>query len=274
MHESELPSSDRTPLLRRLARAEKHRAEGRRGHRLGWRLGTPIAFIAAGTLLVTSGINAEGTDLRAGRQEDLADLANQETRRVQSLREDVSSLNREIDELTADVDDATLDELQGRLDTLELAAQVAPVTGPGLTVVLDDAPPEIVNSAGESVNEAIVHQDDIQAVANALWAGGAEAMTIQGQRIISTTGIKCIGNTVRLQDVPYSPPYRISAIGPVATMRASLDTNPYIDAYLVAVQQWQLTWEVTEEESLEAPEYDGPLELRYARPVTRVGTGS
>ena len=53
-----------------------------------------------------------------------------------------------------------------------------------------------------------MHQQDIQAVVNALWAGGAEAMTIQGQRVISTTGIKCVGNTVVLHGVPYSPPYR------------------------------------------------------------------
>ena len=48
---------------------------------------------------------------------------------------------------------------------------------------------------------------------NALWSGGAEAMTLQKQRVISTTGIKCVGNTVVLHGVPYAPPYEITAIG-------------------------------------------------------------
>ena len=65
-------------------------------------------------------------------------------------------------------------------------------------------------------------------MANALWAGGAEAMTIQGQRVVSTTGIKCVGNTVVLHGVPYSPPYRISAIGPTGEMLASVNASPYI----------------------------------------------
>ena len=54
---------------------------------------------------------------------------------------------------------------------------------------------------------------------NALWSGGAEAMTIQGQRVISTTGIKCVGNTVLLHGVPYSPPYVITAVGDHARCR-------------------------------------------------------
>ena len=71
-----------------------------------------------------------------------------------------------------------------------------------------------------------MHQQDIQAVVNALWAGGAEAMTIQGQRVVSTTGIKCVGNVVILHGVPYSPPYRISAIGPTDDMLTVGDDQP------------------------------------------------
>ena len=57
--------------------------------------------------------------------------------------------------------------------------------------------------------DVVVHQQDIQAVVNAMWRAGAEAVTIQGQRVISTTGIKCDGNLVSLHGVPYYPPYEI-----------------------------------------------------------------
>ena len=79
-------------------------------------------------------------------------------------------------------------------------------------MTLTDAP-RSVDVPGLDPNVLVVHQQDIQAFVNALWAGGAEAISLQGQRLISTTGIKCVGNTVVLDGVPYSPPYVIEAIG-------------------------------------------------------------
>jgi uncharacterized protein YlxW (UPF0749 family) len=104
-------------------------------------------------------------------------------------------------------------------------------------------------------------------VVNALWAGGAEAMTIQDQRVISTTGIKCVGNVVILHGVPYSPPYRISAIGPTDQMLTSVTTSPYIQLYLQVVRSSQLGWDVAVSPSLDMPGYTGTTELEYARPA-------
>jgi uncharacterized protein YlxW (UPF0749 family) len=113
-----------------------------------------------------------------------------------------------------------------------------------------------------------VHQQDIQAVANALWAGGAEAMTIQGQRVVSTTGIKCVGNVVILHGVPYSPPYRISAIGPADQMLTSVTTSPYIQLYLQVVRSSQLGWDVAVDDSMDMPGYTGSTDLEFARPAS------
>ena len=240
------------------------RARALRGTpRLGWRLITPLAFMAAGVLLVTSAVNSGGTDLRAGRYADLRDLATQENERVQDLRAEVAALDAEIQGLSEQLDSASLTELEGVIEDLEQPAGLTAVSGPGLTVTLQDAPEEIREAAGDQVSNAIVHQQDIQAVANALWAGGAEAMTLQGQRVISTTGIKCVGNTVLLHGVTYSPPYVISAIGPVDRMRASIESSSYVAAYLQAVDQYQLGWEL-EEEVVEAPAFAGSTEMQYA----------
>ena len=93
-------------------------------------------------------------------------------------------------------------------------------TGPAVTVTLSDAPKAEVDRAVKdgktTADQLVVHQQDIQAVVNALWSGGAEAMTLQKQRVVSTTGIKCVGNTVVLHGVPYAPPYVITAVGDVA----------------------------------------------------------
>ncbi len=108
-------------------------------------------------------------------------------------------------------------DLQDEVAALRGPAGFEKVHGPAITVVLSDAPKDEINSAVENgevtADQLVVHQQDIQAVVNALWAGGAEAMTLQEQRVISTTGIKCVGNTVVLHGVPYAPPYEITAIG-------------------------------------------------------------
>jgi uncharacterized protein YlxW (UPF0749 family) len=230
-----------------------------------WGILTPLAFTGAGVLLVTSAVNADGIDLRPTTYSDLADLAQQETGRVQRLQDDVAELNDEIDSLSEGLDDTKVDELQEQIEALSMPAGLVPLQGPGLTVTLDDAPREMREAAGADASNAIVHQQDIQAVANAMWAGGAEAMTIQGQRVVSTTGIKCVGNTVLLHGVTYSPPYVVSAIGDVDAMRSHLDSSPYLAAYLEAVEEYQLGWDVEEQERIQAPAFTGSTEMRYAR---------
>jgi uncharacterized protein YlxW (UPF0749 family) len=246
----------------------------RRGRRsaLSWRLLTPVGFVAAGTLMVTSAVSSGGTDLRPGRYEDLADLVRSETQRVQALRERSAALQGEVNRLGKEVKGPALKEAQRRVSTLKSPAGLTAVSGPGVTVTLQDAPKAVQESAGAQVANAIVHQQDIQAVVNALWAGGAEAMTLQGQRVVSTTGIKCVGNTVILHGVPYSPPYVVRAIGDAASLRRSLDASRYIEAYLQDVEDYELGWDVQAERRITAPAYDGPVEVRTAR-VARPAAG-
>jgi uncharacterized protein YlxW (UPF0749 family) len=111
-------------------------------------------------------------------------------------------------------------------------------------------------------------------VVNAMWAGGAEAMTIQGQRVISTTGIKCVGNTVVLHGIPYSPPYVITAVGDPAAMLNSINESPYIDIYLDYVERYDLGWDVIPHSEVRLPAYEGSLELDYARPAGEAPTRS
>jgi uncharacterized protein YlxW (UPF0749 family) len=81
---------------------------------------------------------------------------------------------------------------------------------------------------------------------------------------VSTTGIKCVGNTVVLHGVPYSPPYRIAAVGDPASLETSLAASDYIDAYLTVVESHGLGYEVTSSSRLELPGYKGSTTLKYA----------
>ncbi|MFP5252488.1 MAG: DUF881 domain-containing protein [Actinomycetes bacterium] len=223
----------------------------------------------AGVLFVASANTAGGTDIRGGRITDLAGLAEAEADKLAELRDEQARLTAEIESLSDQLSGPT-SEIVERVHELREPAGLAPVRGPGLTVTLTDAPDAVIETAGTDINNLVVHQQDIQAVVNALWAGGAEAMTVQGQRVVSTTGIRCVGNTVVLHDVPYAPPYVISAIGPTDQMLAAIDESPYIGFYLDVVEQYQLGWDLRVEEELEMPGYVGSTTLDQARPIGSV----
>ena len=152
-------------------------------------------------------------------------LATAEGNDLAALRARASRLGREVERLTQGLGRTGDQVEQRKVDALEGPAGLEAVRGPGMTISLDDAPDDVLADAGSDVSDLIVHQEDIQAVANALWAGGAEAMTLQGQRVVSTTGIKCVGNTVILHGVPYSPPYRIRAVGATGSMLAAVNRS-------------------------------------------------
>lgn len=234
-----------------------------------WRLTTVVAFVLAGSLFAITSLSSDGLDLRAASITDLNHVVRQEKERSDDLQARVASLNAEVGRLSRQVSDREVTELQREVDKLRGPAGFSPVKGPGLTVVLNDAPKSEIEAAeepgGVSPDELIVHQQDIQAVVNALWAGGAEAMTIQDQRVISTTGIKCVGNTVVLHGVPYSPPYRIAAIGDAETLQDALDASDYVDAYLTFVDDYQLGYQVFESVQLGFPAYTGSTTLNHAR---------
>ena len=77
---------------------------------------------------------------------------------------------------------------------------------------------------------------------NAMWDAGAEAITIQGQRVISTTGIKCAGNSVELHGIPYPQPYVIRAVGDPTTLQERLDSDPYVLGYRRDAAEPEVPW--------------------------------
>jgi uncharacterized protein YlxW (UPF0749 family) len=178
----------------------------------------------------------------------------------------VRSMQAQVDALATQVGGTKLDELRDQLGELEPGAGLSELSGPGLVVTLDDAPLHQPGTDDIDPNLLVVHQQDIQAVVNALWDGGAQGVTVQGQRIISTTGIKCVGNTVVLQGVPYAPPYRIAAVGDPSRMYDALQTSPEVQTYLQYTDPpYNLRWSLRDEPQLDLPAYNGSLGLEFAQ---------
>ena len=237
-------------------------AQGGRG---AWRVVVPLISAIAGLLFVASAVSADGTDLRSGST-DLPALVDTRADDVAGLRGDIQDVQADIERLSAGIGDPELHRVRRAVAGVRDVAGLTPVNGPGLIVTLDDSPLE-TPPEGIDANQLVVHQQDIQAFVNAMWAGGAVAVSLQGQRLISTTGVKCVGNTVVLEGVPYSPPYRIEAVGDPDALYSALDSAPGVEGYRTFVDAVSLGLLVETSDDLEMPAYDARPVLEYAQPL-------
>jgi len=244
--------------------------------RLGGSLAVAAVLVAAGLLFAVSARTAGGTELRADRA-DLPALIRAEQARVETRSEQVANLRQQVDADTERVStyDSTVARLQRQIDAEQPLAGLAPVRGPALRVTLNDAPRNLPVPAQAHPDDLVVHQQDVQAVVNAMWAGGAEAVMLQDQRVIATSAVRCVGNTLILQGRVYSPPYTVTAMGDVAGMRRALDDSPDIIIYKQYVDAYGLGWDEHDLGTATFPAFAGPLAMRYVRqPAAAAPTAS
>ena len=223
-------------------------------------LGT-IAF------LTVVGFRSQPADpqTRLPRRYRLADLIEQRQTATADLRRQVTQLRLEVDRQRA-ASASRLGGASARQTSLRdagLAAGLTPLRGPAVKVTLDDSdldqPPD-----GASVNDLVVHSQDVQAVVNALWRAGAEAMSINGQRLVSTSAVLCVGNTLLLNGTVHSPPYVVTAIG---ANRDRFDADRLVRRLKSTSSTFGVRFAVERASAAEVPAYRGSLTLNYARPA-------
>lgn len=227
-----------------------------------WPIAVVAIFALSGFVFVASGVSAGGSDLRPVGN-DVGSLLKDRAERVDERRLEARKLRENIDSLTQGVDDVELKKQLERADKLRDTTGLSKIVGPGMRVTLTDAP-RTADVPGLDPNVLVVHQQDIQAFVNALWSGGAQAMTLQGERLISTTGIKCVGSTVVLDGVPYSPPYVIEAIGEPGALDYALATSAEVTTYGNYATTYDLGLKVETVDRLTAKPYAGTVGLKYA----------
>jgi uncharacterized protein YlxW (UPF0749 family) len=230
-----------------------------------WRALVPVVSLGAGLLFAVSARDSGGVDLRPASISNLADTVRGAERNVHSLDRQVQALQADTDEAARQAGraDSAVARAQRKVTPLRAPAGLTAVHGPGLEVILDDAPGQPPGGDVDP-NILVVHQSDLQAVVNALWAGGAEAMSIHGQRIIATSAVRCVGNTLLLNGDVYSPPFRVAAIGPSATMLERLSSSSGVKLFREAAGYYGLGYTVDTQDDIDVPAYRGPLGLSYA----------
>lgn len=217
---------------------------------------TALAAALAGVLFISSSVTSAGTNLRSAGVEDLRRYIIDRAETVGILQTRVDRADAQVAELSAQYID---EDLRNELAALEAGTGMTPVTGSALVISLDDAPriPGTSLPDGAVPDDLVVHQQDVQAVVNALWRGGASAITVMDQRIISSSAIRCVGNTLLLQGRVYSPPFKVTAVGDVAKLQAALDDEPGVKIYRQYVERYGLGWNVSIAESITLPAWVG-----------------
>ncbi|MFH8690206.1 DUF881 domain-containing protein [Streptomyces sp. CB02115] len=231
---------------------------------------TAAVFALAGLIFVTSANTAKGTNLRSDSSLlKLSDLIRERSEKNGELNDSVAGARADIDAL-AQRDDGSTKAEDARLKALEKAAGTTKITGDSVSVTLDDAPPDATANPGypePQPNDLVIHQQDLQAVVNALWQGGARGIQVMDQRLISTSAVRCVGNTLILQGRVYSPPYKVTAVGDPGRLKRALNDATAIQNYLLYVKAYGLGWKVDENEAVTLPGYSGTVDLHYAQPV-------
>ncbi|MEU0677904.1 DUF881 domain-containing protein [Streptomyces sp. NPDC006172] len=232
---------------------------------------TAGVFALAGLLFFTSFNTAKGTDIRTDTSLlKLSDLIHERSRKNGELDESNATLRDDVDSL-AEADDGRTTAEDEKLARLEDEAGTQKVKGKAVTVTLNDAPPnataKLPGYPEPQPDYLVIHQQDLQAVVNALWKGGAQGIKVMDQRLISTSAVRCVGNTLILQGRVYSPPYKIQAVGDPEKLQQALADSQTIQNYMVYVNVYGLGWKVTEDGTVTLPGYSGTVDLHYAKPV-------
>jgi uncharacterized protein YlxW (UPF0749 family) len=255
---------------------QAHPTGGSETTRRFFRVLVPVVLAVAGLLAATSVATSRGGQL-PGQRDDLPGLVADRQAAVAKLDRQAAALRKQVDAQTAGSASGNAQVQRARNQQVQagVAAGLPATSGAGLTVALDDAPrsarsrPLPAGIPPPTPDDLVVHQQDVQAAVNGLRAGGARALSVMGQRVIATTAVRCVGNTLLVNGRVYSPPFVLVAIGDPARLRDGLDSEPGVEIYQQYVAAYGLRLSVTSSDSLRLPAYTGAVALLHARAIAR-----
>jgi len=226
-----------------------------------------VGLAALGLLLVVAGVQVrDRAPAVAATRQKLIDEIDRRTAATDRLQ-------RQVADLRAAVGDARQSQLRTtdagstaatHLARLGRVTGTAEVTGPGVRVTLDDAPAgDNVDQSG--VDEGLIRDFDLQRLVNGLWAAGAEAVSVNGQRLTTLSAIRNAGDAILVDYRPLKPPYVATAIGNADRMELAFVDKPVGEYFHTLRDTYGITFDVTTAKHLRLPSAS-TVTLRYARP--------
>ncbi len=234
----------------------------------GWQATLAVALFALGFLVVAQ-LRSEGPRVRYTTQERTPLV---ETALGLQAQQDV--LKARILELRAEIEDlegrsqgsATLvQRVNDQLEAARIAAGLRALTGSGVVLQLQDSATAL--QPGDNQGDYFVTARDLRTTVEELWQSGAEAVAINGERVLSSTAILDIGGTILVNSAYLAPPYQVAAIGP-AELYDRLSERPEFRAFIRdRAEAFGIRISFAELDDVQVPAYAGIVNLRYARPV-------
>jgi uncharacterized protein YlxW (UPF0749 family) len=250
-----------------VAAARRERSGGDQRSGPSWLL--LVGLLGVALVLTVAAMQARRTaSVASAERESLASRIAERDARTEELESQIAALQAELQaiegaELTSTAEGAALQE---ELGALQAAAGSGAVTGPGMVVTVRDAPSEETAAEGGAVDFGRVLDVDLQRVVNGLWAAGAEAVAINGQRVTGLTAIRAANDVVLVNYRPLRPPYEVAALGDPRTMPSRFVDGPG-GAWLQAISGAHgIRFDIRTDEELSVPASGGAT-LRYAVPV-------
>lgn len=212
-------------------------------------------------------LNHLTTDI--ARNEDLLSELNRERSKNEDLLAQIAILSNDISmyQDKASESNGYAKVLKEQLERAQMVSGQVGVQGPGVMLTLDDS--KLKDNPTLSSDQLIVHESDILRFINELYASGAEAIAINGERLISNSAIRCVGPVIIINNTRKAPPYNISAIGDTETMYTALTmTDGLVDLYK---NVYYLDVQIKKEKNIVLPSYSGTINFKNAVLVKREG---
>ena len=243
-------------------------ADIRRFSRPQWAVSICAALVVVGFVAAaqwnSSGVRQQFT---TSAQQVLARQVLDLQREEASLTEQLGAREVQIREFQAQSagSQTTLDSLNRQLETARLAAGLTRVRGPGVIVEIADS--KRVVPVGDNPANFIVLVDDLRDLVAALWASGAEAISINGERLVATSSIYGVGSSILVNTAFLSPPFRIEAIGPDGILDRFQNDPAYVGRVKQRIESFGLEFATSAAAALDLQPFVGSTRLRWATPV-------
>jgi uncharacterized protein YlxW (UPF0749 family) len=161
-------------------------------------------------------------------------------------------------------------DLNNALRTARLAAGLVALEGPGLVLQLEDS--QVPVPPGGSVSDFRVGALDLRRVVEQLWLAGAEAVSVNGERVVPTTAFVDIGGTLLVNSAYLAPPYQVAAIGPADLYDILVTAPGFVELIQARADKFGIRFSFAEPDRVTVPAYAGTVTLRYARPPAPAAT--
>ena len=228
---------------------------------------TALGALAVGFLLAT-GLSAgrEVAEAQDARKDELIALIGERIERTEELSAQLDELRGRVAE-TEEVVFAGVEELRGDVAALELSAGLTDLTGPGVVLVLDDAS----DPCPQRPADCRIQDVDLQLAINTLFAAEAEAVAVNGQRVLSTTAVRSAGQTVLVNRQVLTAPYELVALGDRDALEEAVATSPLAADFAVWRDEYGLRFDLESTPVAEVPAFRGSVPVDLAEPVAPAG---